>query len=363
MGRKGRRTRKLNGAGSITKLSGHRSKPWMVRSPAEIQIDGTVKRAVLGYYKTSEEAEIALAKYKLNPFNVDEKNTTLGELFKIWIENKKKEVTRKRSWERYSKAYDTHLKHFEDKPIRILNYNQLQTIISEPVAGTSKHLKQLLNGVYELAMKNNIVDKDISQLLEISKKKAYTREVGIFPNELIQKIRTFANENSYLETKFKVIADMVLVMLYSGLRAGEIRTIKKENVFLEENYMTGGIKTKAGIDRIIPIHPKIKDIITFYYENFPGKKYLFSQTKSNSAFAEATFVNNYIEFRDMLGFTLNRHSTRHTFITAMKRIGITESKIKKIVGHSTSDVTDGVYTHYEPKDLLIEIKKIDYGDK
>ena len=67
MGRKKRRTRKLNGAGSITKLSGNRNKPWMVRTPGEIQIDGTI----LGYYTTSEEAEIALAKYKIMPFNID----------------------------------------------------------------------------------------------------------------------------------------------------------------------------------------------------------------------------------------------------------------------------------------------------
>ena len=43
-------------------------------------------------------------------------------------------------------------------------------------------------------------------------------------------------------------------------------------------------------------------------------------------------------------------------------MGISESKLKKIVGHESSDVTDGVYTHYEPKDLLIEVKKLDYGD-
>ena len=48
MGRKKRRTRKLNGAGSITKLSGNRSKPWIVRGPAEIQIDGKIKRPIIG---------------------------------------------------------------------------------------------------------------------------------------------------------------------------------------------------------------------------------------------------------------------------------------------------------------------------
>ena len=92
MGRKKRRTRKLNGAGSITKLNGNRSKPWIVRGPAEIQIDGTVKRPIIGYFKTSEDAEIALAKYKINPYNIDEKNTTLADLYELWLDDQSKEL-------------------------------------------------------------------------------------------------------------------------------------------------------------------------------------------------------------------------------------------------------------------------------
>lgn len=42
----------------------------------------------------------------------------------------------------------------------------------------------------------------------------------------------------------KKIADLTLIMLYSGMRSGEIRTIKKENIFLDENYMIGGELTE-----------------------------------------------------------------------------------------------------------------------
>lgn len=155
---------------------------------------------------------------------------------------------------------------------------------------------------------------------------------------------------------------MVLIMLYTGMRSGEIRTIEKKNIFLSKNYMIGGIKTKAGINRIIPIHPKIKNLIEYYYNEYPEKNFLFSQQKSERAFAESTFVNNFIVFRKIMGFEHNRHATRHTFISALQKLGISETKIKRIVGHKSQDVTDGVYTHFEPKDLLIEVKKLDYGD-
>ena len=103
-------------------------------------------------------------------------------------------------------------------------------------------------------------------------------------------------------------------------------------------------------------------MIKFYYDEYPDKKYLFAQSKSSKAFSEVTFVNTYIEFRDLLGFSHNRHATRHTFITGLQKIGISENKLKKIIGHSSDDITDGVYTHYEPKDLFIEVAKLDYGD-
>ena len=361
MSRKKRRTRKLNGAGSITKLNGNRSKPWMVRVPGVIQLDGTIKRPVLGYFKTSDETEIALAKYKMSPFNVDVKNTTLDELWEMWYEKKKNEVTTKRSHERYLKGYNLYLSHLKNRPIRDLNFYELQKAISIPVNGTSKYLKVLLTGIYEIALKNNIIDKDISQFLEINQRKSENRFVEIFGIETIKKIRKYSDKNSY-SNKLKKIADLKLIMLYSGMRSGEIRTIKKENIFLDKNYMIGGIKTDAGINRIIPIHPKIKNLIIFYYNEFPEKDFLFSQTKTEKAFSETTFVNNFIEFRDLLNFPNNRHACRHTFIIELKKLNVSESKIKKIVGHKSKDVTDGFYTHYTPEDLLTEIKKVDYSD-
>ena len=352
MARKRRRTRKTNGAGSITKLSGYRSKPWMVRGPAEIQIDGSTKRKVIGYYATSEDAEMALAKYKMSPYNLDEKDTTLEELFEIWIEDKKSKVEHKRSWQRYISVYNKYLSLKKNKSIRSFTYRELQDIVSIPPLNMSKLLRLLLNGVYDLAMKNNIVDKDISKLLEINRTPSYTREKGVFSHETI----VSTNQN------LKVIADMTLILLYTGMRAGEIRSIKKENVFLNKNYMIGGIKTDAGKDRVIPIHENVKDIINHYYNLNPDKDYLFPQKFNNKPFSESIFMRDYLLFREELGFSQNRHATRHTFISELQRLGVTESKIKRIVGHSTTDVTDGVYTHYEPKDLIVEVKKINYGD-
>ena len=357
MGRKKRRTRKLNGAGSITKLSGIRSKPWIVRGPAEIQIDGKVVRKIIGYYTTSEEAEIALAKYKINPYNLEDRTTTFSEIYELWMHRKKNEIVAE-TYRALNNLYLTHIKNaFGYKAIRNIRYAELQTILHELPKNTSARVKSIITGVYQLAMKNNIIDKDISPLLETSSFKISSVDRKLFDRNLIKNIRNYSNVGND-ETLVK-IADMMLILLYSGMRPGEIRQIKTENIFLDENYIIAGIKTESGKNRIIPIHPKIKNLIIKYYN--VNKPFLFYNNR-NKAFGEDFFKKKYKLLKKELNFTQTRHSTRHTFITELQRLNITEEKIKKIVGHKTRDITSGIYTHYTPKDLLTIIEKLDYND-
>lgn len=57
-------------------------------------------------------------------------------------------------------------------------------------------------------------------------------------------------------------ADMILVGIYTGFRPVELTMLKTEDVHLSEGYMVDGTKTKAGKNRIVPIHPMIEEIIT-----------------------------------------------------------------------------------------------------
>ena len=58
----------------------------------------------------------------------------------------------------------------------------------------------------------------------------------------------------------------ILIMIYTGMRYGELYGIKKENIYLDKNYMIGGIKTDAGINREIAIGYKIKPVIKKFYQ-------------------------------------------------------------------------------------------------
>ena len=60
--------------------------------------------------------------------------------------------------------------------------------------------------------------------------------------------------------------DTVLILLYSGWRISEFLNLKPKDIDLKEGTMKCGTKTKAGKNRIVPIHPK-----TVSYTHLPQR--------------------------------------------------------------------------------------------
>ena len=58
---------------------------------------------------------------------------------------------------------------------------------------------------------------------------------------------------------------MILIQCYSGWRPGEFVSLRTEHIDLTGMKMTGGGKTKAGKNRIVPIHPKILPLMRVQY--------------------------------------------------------------------------------------------------
>lgn len=52
------------------------------------------------------------------------------------------------------------------------------------------------------------------------------------------------------------------------------------------------------------------------------------------------------------------HDTRNTFATLAKESGIDHRTIKKILGHSTNDITEDLYIKESTNFLIQQIKKI-----
>ena len=82
--------------------------------------------------------------------------------------------------------------------------------------------------------------------------------------------------------------DIILIMIYTGLRPTELLEIQTENVHLDEKYMVGRMKTEAGKDRIIPLNDKIIPLVKNRYD--PNKKYLINNNFGNH-YTYGTYMN------------------------------------------------------------------------
>ena len=120
------------------------------------------------------------------------------------------------------------------------------------------------------------------------------------------------------------------------MRLGELQALKKENIHLDKNYMVGGIKTEAGIDREIVIAGKIKPIVEHFYHG--NKAYLLET-------GEKIFYEKYYEALARAGARrLTPHCCRHTSATTLANAGVHPSIIMAILGHEKYDTTLQ-YTH------------------
>ena len=113
-------------------------------------------------------------------------------------------------------------------------------------------IKQLCSQLCKYAAQNDIIDKNYASFIVLPKEAK--KERRIFTSEEREKLWEHSDDKS---------VQIILFMIYTGFRIGEVFTILKENVHLDERYIIGGIKTEAGKDRIVPLPPQIPEIKSF----------------------------------------------------------------------------------------------------
>ena len=79
--------RNPNGYGCVTKLSGKRSRPYVVKVTVYDQ-EGHARQAPVAYAPTKTEALILLAQYNDNPWEIDREKVTLAVLYQRWLKVK-----------------------------------------------------------------------------------------------------------------------------------------------------------------------------------------------------------------------------------------------------------------------------------
>ena len=154
-----------------------------------------------------------------------------------------------------------------------------------------------------------------------------------------------------------IYAQIVLMLIYSGVRVSELLDLKRENVNIEDHcFKVVESKTESGI-RVVPIHDRTYPFFKKWYED--GNEYLL-HTPDGKQFIYRNYYDSYwTPVMELIGSTHKPHDTRHTCISMMTEKEVSPTLIKKIVGHSGAmSLTEKVYTHVNVQELLDAINRI-----
>jgi integrase len=161
------------------------------------------------------------------------------------------------------------------------------------------------------------------------------------------------------------LGEIFIIQCYSGWRPEELLEIELENVDMPNWTFKGGMKTAAGKDRVVPIHPLIRPFVDQHFKQSRalGGKYLFSNPngiKDSKKLSYEVYLECFQSMISKLGLNLDHrpHDCRKHFVTLCKKYHVDEYAIKYMVGHSIKDITEKTYTERSTEWLHQEISKI-----
>ena len=346
-----KRTRLPNGYGSICFLGKGRRRPYAVYPCANKRTeDGrTIRPQAIGYAETYNDAMELLVMYnrglELPEVRlVPKRGPTFAEVYQRYYDDKfngAKQLSNQSKTAANVAYKNAAVLH--DREFASITYPELQAVLDScPLKHSSIELiKSLFKGMYRYAEKYELVEKDQSRHLEI--RIPDDDEHGVpFIDEEIARLWQYKADTD---------AQILLVMIYSGFRLNAYSSLK--TVLEPDWYFQGGLKTKAGRNRIVPIHSAIQNIVS---------RLLADQDRI--LLSPRSLGKRMREYLPTIGIETDHtpHDCRHTFSYLCEKYDVPENDRKRLLGHAFSDVTNGVYGHRTIEQLRESIEKIKVPD-
>ena len=358
-----------NGFGNVSKLSGKRRNPWRARKTTGWTIDEKTKKTkqtfiIIGYYETRQKALQALSEYNANPYDLDANKITFAEVYEKWSEKKFEEISQS-NINGYKASYKI-CEPIYNKKFSDLKLSHLQGIVDNSGKNypALKKLKILFNQLFDYAVMHEVITKDrhVVEYLNIGKEEKSTLHYR-FTNAELDTMWRWAEGNEYVQ--------VILMLIYSGARPGELFGVKRAAVDLEAKYFVIEKGKTVNAARKVPIHDRTLP----FFENWfnKGNEYLITNLSGRKFDLQAnhqsytdSFWTPLLKDMGILQYTnasgeLSEHlpdDTRHTFTTMWKEKKLDEAMRRKIQGHSGKGIGEIVYTHFELEKLKEELNRL-----
>lgn len=336
--------KRANGTGSVVKLSGNRRRPWAVKVSGRNEYGHVIQR-IVSYHEKASEAQLALEKYNLDRASgtapaVNKLSLTVGDVFEAWKAREYRKL-KPASISSHNAAWNKRISRFSSRKMRDMTLDEWQSLLDEDEdAGLSQSLINndaiLIKALYSYAMERDIVGKDYSRYLDIPSVGAKRPRDALNDLQLAQLTRLAADGFPW--------ADTALILCYTGFRVSEFLQLTRFSYHPEDGgYLQGGLKTAAGKNRIVPVHPKIKPYLAVWLEK--GGDTIICDSSGKQLDPEK-YREHFHEIAVRIGVPeATPHWCRHTFATQLHTARADPLTVKWLLGHSTKSDITAHYTH------------------
>lgn len=346
--RQKRNIKKLpNGFGSIKHYNRNLRNPYGAFPPLKDYDDNgnAIRGKAIGYYPTYQDAYNALLEYNKSPYDTDARTVTFEEVFKLFFEdkyvkNKKRQYSQ--SSMNLTNASFKHCKPLHKKPFVDIRATELQALVDSITLSHAslEGVVLLLKSMWKYAITYEITEKNIAEYLKINIADDDERGVPFSVKEL--KILWDNSDDECVKS--------ILLLIYSGFRITEFLTADFNR---EEMYYQGGVKTRAGKNRIVPVNDLVAPFVDYRFEDKPTARY-------REMFESC--LKKYGIITSEKGTKHTPHDCRHTFSWLCDKYNVDDLSKHLLMGHSMgSDIEKSVYGHRTIEELRVEINKIKRG--
>lgn len=345
------------------------------------------------------EKEIDVLRDIMDGVRADKNNLTINDLYKSWIQVKR--GLKDNTFSNYKYMYEmfvepdfgkSKLIDLKRSDIRGF-YNYLADERNVKV-NTIDSIHTVLHQVLELGVEDdylryNPADNALKELKKARNIEAEKRRALTIPEQDL--FEEFLSKQGQYHRWYPIF----IIMLYTGMRVGEITGLRWEDIDLEEEtisvnhtlvyfdkrnkerctFAINTTKTKSG-ERIIPMLPKVKN--AFLMEKQYQEELGLKSKAVVDGYRNFIFVNRFgnVQHQGTLNKALRRiirdcnydvldrdhsgeatilpkfsnHSLRHTFTTRMCEAGVNIKAMQSILGHADAETTLDIYAE-ATKDL------------